>query len=864
MSMDEWKEHGDNSAKLFEAMAKDALMTLNEVRETACLTQYKEEFENLHAALRKAHENERRLIKKSKELAKELHNYQTKVSDTLQQSEGNHELCLQLNADIKGLGKKITDNTEKVSTKRQLCESYEKQIADLHASDQNGVTAEDYARLESLTLQKELQQREVDRAKEDAHHLTMVSERTREEVHVLLAKTCRSEAGIAALRERINEKRREADEITARKVDLEKDIDDLTLQSEENRAELRAKQQAFSHETQILQKIEQASRDMNAEEARLETEYKRLQEEMRLSKLKIDEENKRIRASENENDKKSVVLKEKSSIRKQLRKEIDVRLTGLSDALTEKTVEADEERKKVEEERAEWRGKAAEAEEQRKTLGKDCDAEQKRIESLLRERDILNKNVVKADEKTKQQIELVRNKETEVAQLKKDIAKWKVEAQRFRKKILQMEKLREAAAVELSVANAKYYNGLEELKARDERLHEIHKQISDVNTKLANQKSLYDAVVSDRNMYSKNLIASNEEIAGMEVQFKVMHNDISQVKDEIREKDHNLIREKFEEQKLAKGNEAIRESLERSRKRLLNLTGIIHTQQQEAKKLEKVIQTAEAEKLTQQKECKGVVDERGVLTKQLIRRNEELEKLYEGLKVQQSNMLHGENEYKAVCDSVVDMQKQIDKLKDEVQRCRGQMSSTTNIKREIHRLERELIHEQCKVKHLEEEMKNPMNVHRWRRLEGSDPQSYELLHNIKNLQRRLITKTEEVIECDMLIQEKEKLYVQLKNILARQPGAEVSEQLTWYTKSLRDKSNQMRAMGKELSGYHKSCEDLRLDVNRYKNELQAAKSDYFARRRRGELFTTARDSPAIGNTVAARMAPDAGGGSETR
>lgn len=56
------------------------------------------------------------------------------------------------------------------------------------------------------------------------------------------------------------------------------------------------------------------------------------------------------------------------------------------------------------------------------------------------------------------------------------------------------------------------------------------------------------------------------------------------------------------------------------------------------------------------------------------------------------------------------MQKQIDSLKDEVVKCRSQMSSTTNIKRQIHSLERELIHEQCKVKHLEEEMKNPMNV----------------------------------------------------------------------------------------------------------------------------------------------------------
>eukprot|EP00391_Amoebophrya_sp_Ameob2_P006425 CAMPEP_0178992684 /NCGR_PEP_ID=MMETSP0795-20121207/6257_1 /TAXON_ID=88552 /ORGANISM="Amoebophrya sp., Strain Ameob2" /LENGTH=835 /DNA_ID=CAMNT_0020684605 /DNA_START=199 /DNA_END=2703 /DNA_ORIENTATION=+ len=835
MSFDqsEWKEAGARSTQVFEAMAKDAVMTLNEIRETACLTQFREEYENLHAALRKAHENERRLIKKSKELAKELHSYQSKVSDTMQQVSGNQELCIQLTADIKGLERKISDNTEKVTTKRELCESYEAQINALHASDQNGVTQEDHMKLQNLTLQKELGQREVDRAEEDAHHLTMVSERTAHEVSELLHKVAKGEAHIQSLREKINEKRRETEEITTRRSELEKDIDDLTMQSEENRAELRAKQQAFSHETQILAKIDQANKDMAAEESRLESEYKRTQEDIRLTKLKVDDENKRVRTSAHENDVKAEILKEKKAAQKALRKDIEVRVEGMIETLKEKMTEADAEKKEIEEQRADWREKITEAEAASTRMAKECEADQKRIESLLRERDILNKNVVKADERTKQQIELVRNKETEVAQLRKDITKWKAEAQEFRKKIFQMEKQREKVAVDLSVANSKYYAGLEELKARDERLGEIHKQIGDVNTKLANQKNLYDAVVADRNVYSKNLIESNEEIATMDVQFKVMYNDIGQVKDEIREKDHTLVREKFEEQKLAKNNEAIKESLERAKKRLGNLNTIIETQQNETKKLEKVIATAESEKLAQQKDCKGVYDEKGVLVKQLIKRNEELENLYEKLKVQQSKLLHGENEYKAVCDSVVTMQKQIDSLKDEVVKCRSQMSSTTNIKRQIHSLERELIHEQCKVKHLEEEMKNPMNVHRWRRLEGSDPQAYELMHSIKTLQKRLIGKTEEVIECDMLIQEKEKLYVQLKNILARQPGPEVAEQLQWYTRSLKEKTAQMRAMAAELSGYHKSCEDLRMDLSRYKNELQHAKNEYFARRRRG-------------------------------
>lgn len=84
------------------------------------------------------------------------------------------------------------------------------------------------------------------------------------------------------------------------------------------------------------------------------------------------------------------------------------------------------------------------------------------------------------------------------------------------------------------------------------------------------------------------------------------------------------------------------------------------------------------------------------------------------------------------------------------------------------------------VKALSEELENPLNVHRWRKLEGSDPSTYEMIQKIQTLQKRLIAKTEEVVEKDLLIQEKEKLYMELKNILARQPGPEVAEQLSIY------------------------------------------------------------------------------------
>ena len=67
-----------------------------------------------------------------------------------------------------------------------------------------------------------------------------------------------------------------------------------------------------------------------------------------------------------------------------------------------------------------------------------------------------------------------------------------------------------------------------------------------------------------------------------------------------------------------------------------------------------------------------------------------------------------------------------------------------------------------------------------------------MIQKIHTLQKRLIAKTEEVVEKELLIQEKEKLYLELKHILARQPGPEVAEQLSIYQQTLKEKTKQMK------------------------------------------------------------------------
>merc|ERR1712003_324341 len=157
-------------------------------------------------------------------------------------------------------------------------------------------------------------------------------------------------------------------------------------------------------------------------------------------------------------------------------------------------------------------------------------------------------------------------------------------------------------------------------------------------------------------------------------------------------------------------------------------------------------------------------------------------------------------------------------------------------KRQVYELQRELLHERTKVKALSEELENPMNVHRWRKLEGSDPAMYEMMQKVKALQKRLISKTEEAVEKDLAIQEKEKLYLEMNNLLAKQPGPEIVEEVGKQQQSLKEKTKQMKAMAAELNMYHAQLNDYKDEIERLTKELHDTKRRYFEHKHREQLM----------------------------
>ena len=205
------------------------------------------------------------------------------------------------------------------------------------------------------------------------------------------------------------------------------------------------------------------------------------------------------------------------------------------------------------------------------------------------------------------------------------------------------------------------------------------------------------------------------------------------------------------------------------------------------------------------------------------------------MKIQQSTLNKGQLQYKSRLEDLRILKIELKKLRHEKGNLQDKIANTEQLRREVFHVQRELLRERSRCRALEDELENPINVHRWRKLEGSDPSTFELIQKIQVLQKRLIDKTEEVVRKELLIQEKEKLYAELKRILAREPGPEVAEQLSIYQETLKAKTKQFKSLVNEVSVYESHIDDYKYEIDKLNRQLMEVRQKYFFQKKKEAL-----------------------------
>ncbi|KAJ8415995.1 hypothetical protein AAFF_G00380170 [Aldrovandia affinis] len=775
----EQKREPDENA--FATLEKRFQEVLDELVGDKNLEKYRVEYEKLAKALSKSHESEKRLMTKCRELSAEMVSNSVKLDAARKLSEEDKDVAETLKKEIEKAWRMVDAAHEREVTAKDTIQNLKHEISNLTKLIEQGAGAsmgQEHSLNDVLNVKSEL-------VKERDELLTEVTN-IRESLTKAIASQQEMETlkgqdmeTILQLQQDIQVRQNECSRETRKRERLEKEAKQLQSELDARQAEIKALSLQGQRSREEQQRLEQQLREQKILSERAAKELEQLQ--VRNSKLQQENEQSTLNVEQLslENQQRTSDLKMREEEVNQMRQEIS-KLTKMREAAQRKCRQMEDQKVEVEQQRDTLKNQIAGLEREMESSKKQIEIDKKAMDELVRERDILNKNLIKAAQATDKQMGEVKLHEQSKKHLEQEILNYRDEAQKQRKIIYQLEKERDRYINEASDLTHKVLQHMEDIKVREMQIFDYRKKIAEAETKLKQQQNLYEAVRSDRNLYSKHLNESQVEITEMKRQLKIMNHQVDQLKEEISVKESALVKEHLDFQRVEKEKESLKAELQKMKQQAQETKQFIDNQEAEERKLLKIIGDADAERLRQKKQLDQVISERDILGTQLVHRNEQLALLYEKIKIQQSMLNKGEMQYNQRVEDIRLLKLEIKKLRREKGILTKTVANVEDLRCEVFHMQRELLRERTRCRALEEELESPMNVHRWRKLEACDPATFQLIQKIHSLQRRLITKSEEVVEKELLLQEKEKLYVELKHILARQPGPEVAEQIQIY------------------------------------------------------------------------------------
>lgn len=797
------------------------------------LETFRREYEALHNSFIKCHEGEKRLIKKCTDLSSEINSCILKVRSAEELSLGDQATIDQLKKEIQKAKNKVEQSKETEVTLKEKIKQLKLDIKELDKQVDRGAagvvghdtTIHDLTRVKG-DLQKEhdTQQSQVVALQHEINYLEARGAKVLEEKNAKLR-------DLSGLREGIALKNNEIDEQRDRKQQKERELKTLKDELAHRNRLITQHQGTVASLTADIQKIDELLANTKEDSDRVAREFSALTKQLQQANHDLHDCSEANEALQQEIQHFTQQLKGKDSEVAGVHRE-QVKQAKLVEAIEKRNIVLDSQRAEAENQRNTLRIEIQQKELETTNLTKQAENDRKQLEDLARERDILNKNYLKAQSATQRQKDWLAVKENQKRNLEHQIRAFERHSQLQSELIHQLTKESLAYEQEANAAAVRCAKALDEVKMQEQLTVEEQKKIQDAEGKLKQQQNMLETVLNERNLYAKNYNQLRTEINEMGRRFKIMLNQIKQLKEEIQSKERELVVEEALVNTLTKERKDHEIHIDACKKKTEKREKTIDAYNSELHKLNQIIADADSEKNRQRRDHVNVMNERDILGTQLIKRNDELAQLYEKIRIQQSMLKKGEAQYGDRLRDIHLLEFRTSQLSEELEKMKAFASRLPDLKLLLNKTQRELTKEQCRVRALLDEADNPLNVHRLHKLEWSEPQTFELHERVRELQKELVQRNTEVEEKEKLIEEKEKLYVELKAVVARQPGPEVAEQLNVYQDSLQKKAGQMKAMKMSLRHFQEQVEQHKSRYEELTSELDHLSSVFVATKKR--------------------------------
>jgi len=371
-----------------------------------------------------------------------------------------------------------------------------------------------------------------------------------------------------------------------------------------------------------------------------------------------------------------------------------------------------------------------------------------------------------------------------------------------------------------------------EVQKRSDVIAEKTIKIQEEESRIKTIARSLNSVKKERALYTEQLASQKGEMTEYNRTLGELSIRIRQLKQEIQDQDILILTEHLNMKHTKERLENLHQQCKRFTTLIAEKKKIIDEQKERITKVTKLIEVGEDEIHSQKKQYENVLGEQKLLNQQLTVKNGEVQKLHSQIHVQQSVLAKGEVAYQARMKEIVELRKQRDEIIVSLDEYRSEIEKFEELKMQIGQIQRDIIQEKLRTKALLDEMKKSVNIHRWRLLKDTDSEAYEKIKQVHALQQQIMRKSAKADSKDAMIRERERLYVELRRVLSRQPGKEAYKQLETYASALKQKRAKLKSMKSELKMYQARVYECKYDIEKINKDLELLKQEYFHRRMR--------------------------------
>ncbi|BFZ05074.1 hypothetical protein BsWGS_08113 [Bradybaena similaris] len=243
---------------------------------------------------------------------------------------------------------------------------------------------------------------------------------------------------------------------------------------------------------------------------------------------------------------------------------------------------------------------------------------------------------------------------------------------------------------------------------------------------------------------------------------------------------------------------------------------MVDVQKNETNAVRDLLEAVRKDEISHKNKLKALTQERDAFGALVIQKNIIVQLLEKKITLLKKLMERGTTHYRRLKDDIRVLKLEIKNVRHKLKAGESTVETNADLRQELVCTFRQLQLEQHKRKALEE-LKAP-KPHRYVELKCRDPSQYEQVMKVQKLQKLLIAKCQDAIRRENIIASKDTQIQQMRLLLMRRTGANIHDQLREARATLSQKNKQIKGLLSELNV-------LTFDVNESKSKLTKVLGD---------------------------------------